>query len=77
MPFYAKLGVPEVWVIDRDTKAPELYVLEGDDYKKRPADEEGWLHSAATGVRLRAETGQKLAAELAADQSTRQLLPED
>src|SRR3972149_6689811 len=27
LPFYAQLGVPEVWVVDRDTKMPELDVL--------------------------------------------------
>ena len=27
LPFYAKLGVPEVWIIDRDTRQPELYLL--------------------------------------------------
>ena len=24
LPFYAKLGVPEVWVIDRDSRAVEI-----------------------------------------------------
>jgi Uma2 family endonuclease len=25
--FYAQLGVPEVWIIDRDRKTPEIYTL--------------------------------------------------
>jgi Uma2 family endonuclease len=77
MPFYAKLGVPEVWVVDRDTKAPELYVLEGSDYKSQPPDDDGWIHSAATGIQLRSEAGQKLALQIAGQQDTQQLLPED
>jgi Uma2 family endonuclease len=27
LPFYAQLGVPEVWIIHRDTKEPEIHVL--------------------------------------------------
>ncbi len=77
MPFYAKLGVPEMWIIDRDTKVPEVYVLEGTDYGKQASDAEGWIHSAATGVRLRAETGPKLAVQAGDDQGSRRLLPED
>jgi len=77
MPFYAKLGVPEVWIVDRDTNAPELCVLEGDDYKSQSADEDGWLRSAATGIQLRVETGQKLALQIAGQPNTRRLLPED
>ncbi len=77
MPFYAKLGVPKVWVIDRDTKAPELYVLEGTDYQNRRPDDEGWIHSTATGVQLRVESGPKLAMQIADQPNTRELLPED
>jgi len=76
MPFYAKLGVPEVWVIDRDSKAPQLHLLETGPYVLRQADEDGWLHSAATGVRLRGEAQQKLALQMGEDLSTRRLLPE-
>lgn len=77
IPFYAKLGVPEVWVVDRDTKAPQLYVLEGSDYRNSPPDDDGWVHSVATGIQLRAATGQKLAMQIAGQQKTRQHLPED
>ena len=77
MPFYAKLGVPEVWIVDRDSKATELYVLRGDDYRKQSPDDDGWLQSAATGVRLRAESGAKLAVQIADQPNTRELLPEE
>ncbi len=77
MPFYARLGVPEMWIIDRDTKVPELYALRQGEYENQPADEEGWLKSAATGVRLRGEGRQKLVVQMADDPTTRRFLPED
>jgi len=77
LPFCARIGVPEVWVIDRDTKTPTIYVLRGSDYEEVVAAADGWLHSAATGIRLRAPGGKKLAMQLGDDQSTLRLLPED
>jgi Uma2 family endonuclease len=74
--FYARLGVPEVWIIDRDTKTPEVYVLDVDHYEKQLASEEGWISSAATGVRLR-PAGGKLSVQMTDDPHTRRLLPED
>ena len=76
MPFYAKLGVPEMWIIDRGAKEPEVYVLKRGRYAKQAADAEGWIPSAATGVELRAETGQKLALRLPDDPDTLRLVPE-
>jgi len=76
LPFYAKLGVPEVWIIDRDTKVPEIYLLTAGDYQRQPAGADGWLQSAATKIRMRSEGGAKLAMQMADDQSTRRLLPE-
>lgn len=77
LPFYARLGVPEVWIIDRDTKVPELHVLTGSDYQEQPPAGDGWVQSPATGIRLRAEASEKLAMQLADDQNTRRLLPEE
>jgi len=77
MPFYAGLGVPEVWIIDRDTKAPELHVLKEGSYENQPAAEGGWLSSRGTGIRFRAEAPDKLAIEIAGETSTRRFLPED
>jgi Uma2 family endonuclease len=76
MPFYAEIGVPEVWVIDRDTKRPELYLLQFGEYVAQAAGADGWWHSAATGVQLRHEGGDKLALQMADQSATRQLLPE-
>ncbi len=60
-PFYAKLGVPEVWVFDRDTRVPELYALGPEPaYQPVPADADGWLVSPAAGVAFRHAGGAKV-----------------
>ena len=76
LPFYAELGVPEVWIIDRDTKQPEVYVLKKGQYHKCPAREDGWVSSDTTGICLRGEANGKLAIQLADDPETRRDLPE-
>lgn len=76
LPFYAKLGVPEVWIIDRDGKTPELYVLRESDYQKQSPAADGWLTSGATGVRLRAADG-RLAVEMSGKPETSRRLPEE
>ena len=75
LPFYAKIGVPEVWIIDRDTKAPEVYVLAGGDYAKQTADRQGWVASSLCGIQMRPGPDDRLEIELAADPQTRRLLP--
>jgi hypothetical protein len=47
-----------VWVIDRDTKAVELHVLEGEAYRVLAPDGDGWSASAVTGLELRGCAGQ-------------------
>jgi len=76
MPFYAEIGVPEVWVIDRDTKQPELYVLQFGEYAAQGPAADGWLHSPATSIQLRHEGTEKIALQVADQPSTRQVLPE-
>ena len=75
--FYAQLGVPEVWVIDRDTKEPEIHVLRKSHYEKKPADPHGWITSDSTGLEVKAEKSGKLTIRLANDESTREDLPAD
>jgi Uma2 family endonuclease len=77
-PFYAGLGVPEVWVIHRDTRTPEIHLL-GPDRKYAPvsAGEQGWLHSPATGVEFRQTRSGKVWARIAGDESTAAELPEE
>jgi Uma2 family endonuclease len=77
LPFYARLGVPEVWLIDRDTRRPEILVLQAGQYQTQPPAADGWLDSMATGVRLRGEAGNCLAMQLSGNDATRQLLPEE
>ena len=76
LPFYAELGVPEVWIIHRDSKEPEVHVRKRKNYQKaKPAA--GWLLGPETGVELARTPGGKLAVRIAGDDSTRRELPED
>ncbi len=76
LPWYAKLGTPDVWVIHRDTREPEMHVLKGGRYRKRrPAG--GWLRSAETGVELARAPSDRLAVRVDGDERTRQELPEE
>jgi Uma2 family endonuclease len=72
--FYARVGVPEVWIIDRDSKVPEVYVLTAGFYVLQSASADGWILSVATGIELRSDTPGKLAMRLAGDEATRQEL---
>ncbi len=51
--FYAALGVPEVWVFDRDTRQVELYMRAAGGYTLQAPDAGGWHASPATGVAFR------------------------
>lgn len=77
LPFYAKLGVPEVWIIDRDTKEPEIYLLKRGRYKKQAAEAAGWVRSPLTGMEMKRGRKGRLAIRLAGDDSTLAELPED
>jgi Uma2 family endonuclease len=76
LPFYRDLGVPEVWIIERDTRVPEIHVLKRGRYKKQSATAQGWIRSPNMGIELASMNG-KLAVQLAGDHSTRQELPLD
>ena len=76
LPFYAELGVPEAWIIDRDTRVPEVHVLRDNEYRKLAVAEDGWISSEITGILLRAESNGKLALQLTEDPETRRELPE-
>ena len=75
--FYARIGVPEVWVIDRDTRTPQLFRLSQGEYEELPPTADGWIHSPTTGVRFRPAPGGKLIAQQADDVATRQPLPQE
>ncbi|MGL6097786.1 MAG: Uma2 family endonuclease [Fimbriiglobus sp.] len=75
--FYAGLGVPEVWVFDRDTKAPEVHELAGIAYKLRSPDADGWLRSPASGVEFRHVRPGSVRVRVAGDDATAADLPEE
>ena len=77
LPFYAEIGVLEVWIIDRDTEEIDLYALSGDEYHKQPAGASGWVASACTGIEMQVGRPGKLAIRLKDDDGTREELPED
>jgi Uma2 family endonuclease len=75
--FYGQLGVPEVWVIDRDSKAPEIYALQAGHYEQRAAEADGWVRSPLTSIELRSDKPGKLTMRLAGEEASREDLPED
>lgn len=74
--FYAQLGVPEVWVIQRDTRKPELYELHEEGYVQITTDAAGWHNSRATGIRMKQRRPRKLLIQFAKDEDTEEVLPE-
>jgi Uma2 family endonuclease len=76
LPFYAALGVPEVWVFERDSKQPELLLLAEGKYSPRPADADLWYRSPATGVEFRVEQAGRVTVRLAGDEATKEAIPE-
>jgi Uma2 family endonuclease len=76
--FYGGLGVPEVWVIHRDTRASEIHLLDpAARYIAASADHSGWLRSPSTGVEFRQTRPGKFWVRLGADDNTAVELPED
>lgn len=76
--FYAALGVPEVWIIDRDTKAVDVFALDPLQrlYTTTSANNNGWIPSHAAGVELKQASGQRLALRLAGQPKTSAELPD-
>jgi Uma2 family endonuclease len=73
--FYAKVGVREVWIIDRNTKRPEIFTLLSDEYKSQAAGGEGWLRSDVAGTELRATGDGELEIRVAGRIETEARLP--
>ncbi len=57
LPFFAKLSVREVVVIDRDSKRPEVYRLVGVAYVAVAADRDGWVTAETMRLRFRRAPG--------------------
>lgn len=64
IPFYAAVGVREVWVVDRDTRACEVHAIDATGVRMLTPARGGWITSAL-GVELRAEPDRRLALRLA------------
>jgi len=61
LPFFAELGIPEVWLIDPTTRVVELYLLRGAAYHVALPDDQGALRSPLLEVTLRTLPGPQLA----------------
>jgi Uma2 family endonuclease len=62
--FYARLRVPEIWVVDRDSRSPEIHKLVGGQYDRVPKGSEGFVESPSTAVRLWQSTDRQLVIQL-------------
>ena len=77
LPFYAELGTPEVWMIQRDSREMELLILSEETYLTATPNDEGWLKSPATGVQFRTGEGRRLAVRLESRPGNVTILPEE
>jgi Uma2 family endonuclease len=73
--FYAQLGVVEVWVIDRDSRRPEIFALRGGKYERVSPGAAGDQWSPTANVRLGTSPAGKLVLQLGDDPATRRELP--
>ena len=60
IPFYAAVGVGEIWVVDRSTRACEIHVAAEGMVRPMTAGRRGWLRGAL-GIELRTEPDHRLA----------------
>ena len=69
LPFFAKLGVREVVIIDPDTKRVEVFALAEGAYAQRPVNDRGAVRIETLGIAVTVREGQppRLAVEDAAD----------
>ena len=58
--FYARVGVQEVWLVDPNTRAVELYALRTGTYHVALPDSSGVIHSPALDVDLSTVAGPRL-----------------
>jgi Uma2 family endonuclease len=73
--FYAQIGVREIWIIDRDSKQVELFVLAGDRFQLREPGADDWVRSDVAGVEMRTAADAKLEIRLAGRDDTLGRLP--
>lgn len=75
LPFYAELGVPEVWVIDRDSSVVCLHRLANAAYALIAVDAHGWHWSVATGIGLRTASDGRFCLQVGYDETSRETIP--
>lgn len=75
IPFYEKVGTPELWIIHRDTKKPEVYLLKRGKLRLQAIPSSGWVASPLTGLEMKATRQGKLAIREAGADATREELP--
>jgi Uma2 family endonuclease len=77
LPFYAAAGVRAVVIVERDTKAVQVFTLAGDSFVLEPPGPDGWLAMHAVGVEVRSETASgtaRLALRLAGEPASARTL---
>lgn len=74
--FYAELGVPECWIIHRDTRRPQVFVNDDGTYAEQSANDDGWLVSAATGIWMKSRRPKKLLLQIGDTVESRAAIPE-
>lgn len=60
LPFFAACEIPEVWLVDPETRIVEVYVLHGTAYFAVASDRAGILHAPALGLELTVVSGPRL-----------------
>lgn len=77
LPFYAALGTPEVWIVDRDSREIEVLVLNRGTYAGVEPGADGWRTSPATGMQFRPQPDRKLALRLESHPADVTMIPEE
>jgi Uma2 family endonuclease len=73
--FYARVGVREVWIVNRDTREPRIHYLVNKEFELRKPDSAGWLRSEVAGVETRATANEELEIRIAGRDDTLARLP--
>lgn len=73
--FYAKVGVREVWIIDRDSRQPCIYRRSGEELDSIAANSAGWVRSDVCDLEMRATADERLEVRLAGRAESQAILP--
>ena len=73
--FYAGLGVPEVWIIHRDSKRTEIHRLTLGQYMLVEPDSDGWVCSSCIPAAFKPDSYGKLLVRMTSDPQSLAALP--